>query len=70
MKIAELRKKKTSDLNQLVLDLKKESFNLRFQQTAGQLKNTARVKEVRRTIARIKTLQHQEQKLLNSSKGK
>lgn len=56
MKIAELRKKKTADLEKLVVEMKKELFNLRFQQTTGQLKNSARVKVVRRTVARAKTL--------------
>lgn len=56
MKVIDLRKKKTDDLKKMVVDLKKESFNLRFQRVAGQLTNTARVREVRRTIARIKTL--------------
>ena len=56
MKIVELRKKKTEELKKLILDMKKESFNLRFQKTTGQLKNTARIKEVRRTVARAKTL--------------
>jgi large subunit ribosomal protein L29 len=39
--------------------LKKEQFNLRFQKATGQLENTARVRTVRRTIARIKTVQRQ-----------
>jgi large subunit ribosomal protein L29 len=56
MKIKELRAKKTEDLNALVADLKKEALNLRFQQTTGQLINTSRVKEVRRTVARAQTL--------------
>lgn len=56
MKIADLRKKKTADLEKLVIDMKKELFNLRFQKTTGQLKNAARIKEVRRTVARAKTL--------------
>ena len=56
MKVIDLRKKKTDELKKMVLDLKKESFNLRFQRVAGQLTNTARVREVRRAVARIKTL--------------
>ena len=56
MKIDDLRKKKTDELKKMVLDLKKESFNLRFQRVSNQLTSTSRVKEVRRTIARIKTL--------------
>ena len=42
-----------------VLKLKKEQFNLRFQRATGQLENTARVREVRRDIARLKTVAHQ-----------
>ncbi len=60
MKTKELRTKKTEDLKTLVFDLKKESLNLRFQKTTGQLLNTSRVREVRRTIARAKTLLSQE----------
>jgi large subunit ribosomal protein L29 len=42
-----------------VLKLKKEQFNLRFQRATGQLENTARVREVRRDIARLKTFAQQ-----------
>jgi large subunit ribosomal protein L29 len=42
-----------------VLKLKKEQFNLRFQRATGQLENTARVRQVRRDIARLKTVAHQ-----------
>jgi len=44
-----------------LLKLKKEQFNLRFQQATGQLENTARIRQVRRNIARIKTLTKQKQ---------
>jgi large subunit ribosomal protein L29 len=53
---------KTHTADQLgdeLLKLKKEQFNLRFQRATGQLENTARVKAVRRDIARVKTLAHQ-----------
>jgi large subunit ribosomal protein L29 len=43
-------------LNEEVLKLKKEQFNLRFQKATGQLENTARVRVVRRDIARVKTI--------------
>jgi len=56
MKIADLRAKSADELKQLLLDLRKESFNMRFQQASGQFENTARVRQVRRDIARIKTL--------------
>jgi len=39
-----------------LLDLRKESFNLRFQRVSGQLENTARVRDVRRTIGQVKTI--------------
>ena len=46
-------------LDDEVLKLKKEQFNLRFQRATGQLENTSRVREVRRDIARIKTIARQ-----------
>lgn len=60
MKIEELRGKTQDELNALLVDLKKESFNLRFQKTTGELENTSRIREVRRTVATIKTLQNEE----------
>ncbi len=56
MKAEELRGKTPDQLKEQLLDLKKEQFNLRFQRATGQLENTARVREVRRDIARIKTV--------------
>jgi large subunit ribosomal protein L29 len=56
MKAEELRGKSQDQLQEQLLDLKKEQFNLRFQKASGQLENTARVREVRRDIARIKTI--------------
>lgn len=56
MNIQDLRPKTADELQTQLLDLKKEAFNLRFQRASGQLENTARVREVRRDIARIKTL--------------
>lgn len=52
----ELRAKSVDQLKQLVLDLKKEAFNLRFQAVSGELANTARVRTVRRSLARVLTL--------------
>jgi len=46
-------------LSEELLNLKKEQFNLRFQGATGQLENVARVREVRRDIARVRTLQRQ-----------
>lgn len=56
MKIAELRAKNKEELKDLVLGLKKEQFNLRMQAATGALENKGRFKEVRKTIARAKTL--------------
>jgi large subunit ribosomal protein L29 len=56
MKIAEARTMDVEKLDEEVVKLKKEQFNLRFQRATGQLENTARVRQVRRDIARIKTV--------------
>ena len=56
MKAADLRIKTPDELTDQLGDLEKEAFNLRFQQASGQLENTARVRQVRRDIARVKTL--------------
>ena len=56
MKAGDLRAKTEDQLREQLLQLKKEQFNLRFQKATGQLENTARVREVRRDIARIKTI--------------
>lgn len=56
MKIADLRDKTEDQLGDQLVQLKKEQFNLRFQQATGQLEKTSRVREVRRDIARIRTL--------------
>ena len=55
MKAEELRAKSPDELKTDLMALKKEAFNLRFQRATGQLENTARVRQVRRDIARIKT---------------
>jgi large subunit ribosomal protein L29 len=56
MKMSELQALTDLELNNRLNDSHQEMFNLRFQRASGQLKNTARVNEVRKTIARIKTL--------------
>ncbi|EWY39872.1 50S ribosomal protein L29 [Skermanella stibiiresistens SB22] len=56
-KPTDLRAKTADELNDQLLTLKKEQFNLRFRRASGQLENTARVGQVRRDIARIKTIQ-------------
>ncbi len=55
-KAADLKTKTDDELKDQLMDLKKEAFNLRFQQASGALENTSRVKVVRRDIARIKTI--------------
>ncbi|MFL2803197.1 MAG: 50S ribosomal protein L29 [Paracoccaceae bacterium] len=56
MKIEELKNKTLDQLKSIMIDLKKEAFNLRFQKANGQLENTARVKVVKRSVARVLTL--------------
>ena len=56
MKATELRDKSAEDLNKQLLDLLREQFNLRMQKGSGQLTKPSRVREVRRDIARIKTV--------------
>jgi large subunit ribosomal protein L29 len=56
MKAGDLRAMTLDQLDDEVLKLKKERFNLRFQRATGQLENTARVRQARRDIARIKTI--------------
>jgi large subunit ribosomal protein L29 len=54
----DIRQKTDDELDEMLLDLRKEAFNLRFQKASGQLENTARIREVRRDIARVKTTRH------------
>jgi large subunit ribosomal protein L29 len=56
MKAADIKTMTVDQIDDEVLKLKKEQFNLRFQRATGQLENTARVREVRRDIARLKTV--------------
>ena len=58
-KIADIRAKSPDELGAMLIDLRKEQFNLRFQRATGQLEHTARVREVRKDIARVRTLQRQ-----------
>jgi large subunit ribosomal protein L29 len=55
-KIGDIRAKSADELNTMLLDLRKEQFNLRFQRATGQLEALSRVKQVRRDIARVKTI--------------
>jgi large subunit ribosomal protein L29 len=59
MKIADVRAMSSDQLSDELLKLKKEQFNLRFQRATGQLENTARVRQVKRDIARVKTVARQ-----------
>jgi large subunit ribosomal protein L29 len=59
MKPQEVRAMTPDQLSEQLVSLKKEQFNLRFQRATGQLENTARVRAVRRDIARLKTVQSQ-----------
>ena len=59
MKAEDLRGKTKDQLSDELLGLRKEQFNLRFQRASGQLENTARMRQVRRDIARLKTVLHQ-----------
>jgi len=59
MKIEDVRGMTPDQLAEQLVSLKKEQFNLRFQKATGQLNNTSRVRDVRRTIAKIKTVQSQ-----------
>ena len=56
MKASDLKTKTPDELRDELTALKKEQFNLRFQRASGQMENTARVRKVRRDIARIKTV--------------
>ena len=58
-RLSDLKVMTDDQLGEEVLKLKKEQFNLRFQRATGQLENTSRVREVRRDIARVRTLQRQ-----------
>ena len=59
MKVEEIRKKTNDQLKTELSNLYKESFNLRFQKSAGQLENTSRIFKVRKLIARIKTIMNE-----------
>ncbi|MBO6047793.1 MAG: 50S ribosomal protein L29 [Erysipelotrichaceae bacterium] len=56
MKVNDIRGMETAELEKQVEEFKKELFSLRFQHATGQLENTAHIKEVRKSIAKIKTV--------------
>lgn len=57
---SDLRAKTAEQLNEELVALKKEQFNLRFRKASGQLENTARQNEIRKDIARVKTVLHEQ----------
>ena len=59
-KPADMRAKSADEVQAMILDLRKEQFNLRFQRATGQLESTNRIKAVRRDIARAKTIQSEQ----------
>ncbi len=59
MKIADVKAMSKDQVKDEVLKLKKEQFNLRFQKATGQVENTARIRQIRRDIARLKTVETQ-----------
>lgn len=59
MNAQDLRDKTPDQLREDLVQLKKEAFNLRFQQATGQVENTARMRQVRRSVARVKTILNQ-----------
>lgn len=61
MKVNEIRNLSTAELDEKAAGLKEELFNLRFQLATGQLENPMRIREVKKTIARIKTVQREEE---------
>ena len=68
MKAQELKDKTPAQLQEQLVALKKEAFNLRFQQATGQLESTARMRTVRRDVARVKTVLNQKAAEAASSK--
>jgi large subunit ribosomal protein L29 len=61
-KATDVRAKTSDELSTLLLDLRKEQFNLRFQRATGQTEGVGRVKQVRREIARVKTIMAEKQR--------
>lgn len=62
MKVEELRKLTTEELQTKIKENKEELFNLRFQQATGSLEKPARLRELRREVARMKTIIHEREK--------
>lgn len=68
-RLSDLSSMTSVELETELLKSKKEQFNLRFQKSSGSVTNTARIREVRREIARIKTLQSNNSKAMSTSQG-
>ena len=68
LKVDDIRAMTPDQMDDEVLKLKKERFNLRFQRATGQLENTARLRETRRDIARIKTIAQQKRSSQSKTK--
>ncbi|MGY2051766.1 50S ribosomal protein L29 [Methylobacterium sp. JK268] len=66
-RVSDLSAMSPDQLGEELVNLKKEQFNLRFQRATGQLENVARIREVRRDIARVRTLQRR--KTLQAAQG-
>ena len=70
MKAKELREKTMDQLTETLETLKKEGFNLRFQQATGQVENTAQMRRARRDVARVKTIINEKSAIAVEEQGK
>ena len=61
MKVSEIRELNSEEQKEKLASLKEELFNLRFQHATGQLENPMKIKEIKKTIARIKTVQREQE---------
>jgi large subunit ribosomal protein L29 len=66
---SDIRAKTPDELAEMLLDLRKEQFNLRFQRATGQQENTSRVRVVRRDIARVKTIQAERERVAANARA-
>ena len=70
MEAKELREKTMDQLTETLETLKKEGFNLRFQQATGQVENTAQMRRARRDVARVKTIINEKSAIAIEDQGK
>jgi len=70
MEAKELREKTMDQLNETLEALKKEGFNLRFQQATGQVENTTQMRRARRDVARVKTIINEKSAIAGEEQGK